>query len=107
LRGREREREREGRGENMRSYIPLVKVAFLDGFQIDLSRRLEVIIGASSWRQLSSCFEVWKRKKGGATLELVHDVLKRNVFNSEVAVPCTVYLPHHLPSAYPIAISVT
>lgn len=48
-----------------------------------------------------------RERKGGATLELVHDVLKRNVFNSEVAVPCTVYLPHHLPSAYPIAISVT
>lgn len=32
----------------MRSYIPLVEVAFLDDFQIDLSRRLEVIIGAYS-----------------------------------------------------------
>lgn len=32
----------------MRSYIPFVKVAFLDDFQIDLSRRLEVIIGAYS-----------------------------------------------------------
>lgn len=51
--------------------------------------------------------EEGKRKKGGATLELVHGVLRRNVFNSEVAVPSAVYLPHHLPSAYPIAISVT
>ena len=48
-----------------------------------------------------------RERKGGATLELVHDVLKRNVFNSEVAVPSAVYLSHHLPSACPIAISVT
>lgn len=44
-------REREGERRVGREYEklhPFVKVAFLDDFQIDLSRRLEVIIGAYS-----------------------------------------------------------